>query len=498
MKKIDGKLYRRIRMSRTRLSDPLYGPEGIYTVSGDWPGDFPGRALLALCSLFEASEGHDEDRADIKAQIDLDIASFASHTNPDGYFGEQVTDTVDEQQVSGNSWFLRGLCKAYRLFRDPAILERIRRITSTFLYTIGPAYDNYPLNRRKTGEVSGSLDGHTIGGWKTSTDVGCAFIMLDGMTDVYELTGDGKLGEIIRSVIDRFVCADYVDLKFQTHATLSCTRGIIRFYQNTGEEKWLELAESVFENYRRLGMTYDYANTNWFGRPDTWTEPCGVVDSLLVAKKLYQITGKPEYLRFFNRCVSNALRTMQRHNGGAGCSCCATGDNYMLKNSLYEAFFCCTMRLGELFPEMHSFLFSPTPDGLLVPFMGDFTLREPGCEIHVSCDYTEQTPITVETGALDHEITLLLYVPDGVVPDGYTTSGHLLRLPLSARTAYSVRTAVAPRKEGAFLFVGDTLLTRKEVPEPSLLTVDGQAFSLIYDNSRFTESELNSRPEYLR
>ncbi len=485
-------------MSRARLSDSLYGPEGIYTVSGDWPGDFPGRALLALCSLYKASEGHDEDRADIKAQIDLDIASFESHTNPDGYFGEQVTDSVDEQQVSGNSWFLRGLCKAYRLFRDPAVLARIKRITETFLYRIGPAYATYPLNCRKAGEVSGSLDGHTVDGWKTSTDVGCAFIMLDGMTDVYELTGDGKLCEIIRTVLDRFLSADYVDLKFQTHATLSCTRGIIRFYQTTGDAQWLRLAESVFDNYQRLGMTYDYANINWFGRPDTWTEPCGVVDSLLVAEKLYQITGKPQYLKFFNRCVSNALRTMQRHNGGAGCSCCATGDNYMLKNHLYEAFFCCTMRLCELFPEMHAFLFSSTSGGLLVPFMGDYTLREGGCEIHVCTDYTEETPIVVKTGALAHPVTLLLYVPDGVTVEGYTTDGHLLRLPLTPHTAYSLRTSVAPRREGAFFFIGDTLLTRKEAREPSLLTVNGQAFSLIYDNSRFTESELNSRPEYLR
>ena len=126
-------------MSRDRLRDSLYGPTGIYTVSSDWPGDFPGRVLLSLCSLYEASEGHDEERADIMEQIARNMATLDDHTNPDGYFGGIVRDVVDEQQVSGNSWFLRGLCKAYRLFHDTDVLARIERIKETYLSAIGPA-----------------------------------------------------------------------------------------------------------------------------------------------------------------------------------------------------------------------------------------------------------------------------------------------------------------------------------------------------------------------
>lgn len=485
-------------MSRDRLRDSLYGPTGVYTVSSDWPGDFPGRVLLSLCSLYEASEGHDEERADIMEQIARNMATLDDHTNPDGYFGGIVRDVVDEQQVSGNSWFLRGLCKAYRLFHDTDVLARIERIKETYLSAIGPTYAAYPLNCRRAGGVGGALDGNVINGWKTSTDVGCAFIMLDGMTDVYDLTGDEKLADIIRSVIGRFASADYVGLRFQTHATLSCARGILRFYRHTGEETYLRLAESIFENYRQLGMTYDYANLNWFGRPDTWTEPCGVVDSLIVAKWLYQITGKGEYLRFFNRCASNALRTMQRNNGGAGCSTCATGDHYMLKNSLFEAFFCCSLRLGELFSEMHSFLFTPAEDGILVPFMGDCTLEEDGIRVRVTSDYPASAPVTVKTGAFAETAPLYVYVPDGVSVGGGEVSGNLLRVTPRAGTTCSFPVTAKPRREGAFCLIGDTFLTRKQVPEAPLFTLDGEAFSLIYDNSRFTESELNSHPEYLR
>ena len=77
-------------------------------------------------------------------------------------------------------------------------------------------------------------------------------------------------------------------------------------------------------------------------------------------------------------------------------------------------------------------------------------------------------------------------------------SGNLLRVTPRAGTTCSFPVTAKPRREGAFCLIGDTFLTRKQVPEAPLLTLDGEAFSLIYDNSRFTESELNSHPEYLR
>ena len=35
--------------------------------------------------------------------------------------------------------------------------------------------------------------------------------------------------------------------------------------------------------------TYDYSNINWFKREDTWTEPCCVIDSMILTKELYLI-----------------------------------------------------------------------------------------------------------------------------------------------------------------------------------------------------------------
>ena len=74
-------------------------------------------------------------------------------------------------------------------------------------------------------------------------------------------------------------------------------------------------------------MTLDYSNFNWCGRPDTWTEPCCIVDSFLLAAQLEEITGDKRYLTLMNRIYFNSFRLAQRSNGGAGCNYCLTEEN---------------------------------------------------------------------------------------------------------------------------------------------------------------------------
>ena len=43
------------------------------------------------------------------------------------------------------------------------------------------------------------------------------------------------------------------------------------------------------------GMTYTYQNYNWWNKGNTWTEPCAVVDSLILFGDLYELTGCEEW-----------------------------------------------------------------------------------------------------------------------------------------------------------------------------------------------------------
>ncbi len=332
--------------NRERLRHETYCAPSVFDQGGEWAGDWQGRTLLALACHYKIAPAA-EEKKDVLCQAREILRQLPEHVNEGGYFGAPCDfSCVDEQQLSGNSWFLRGLCMWYEITSSDEIMNLIERITDSLLLRLASAYLRYPAVKREDGSVSGHLQSNVVDGWKLSTDVGCAFILLDGMTDVYEKTKSQELCDVIRTIIDVFRKIDYIACNCQTHATLSAARGILRFWQNTGEEKYLSLAESIFKKYCECGMTANYANFNWFGKP-FWTEPCAVVDSLILATRLFRATHKYVYAQLADRIYLNAFRRAQRANGGAGCDSCLCESNRELKILSYEAPFCCTMRYAE-------------------------------------------------------------------------------------------------------------------------------------------------------
>ncbi|MBQ6165674.1 MAG: hypothetical protein IJK23_14480 [Clostridia bacterium] len=331
-----------IRRNEMRLSAEPYAFPGMCR-GGEygWPGDFEGRALLAFLCHYQIGGRK------IPA-LDQMMQTLPEHTN--GYlFIGKIPDgkTVHEQQLSGHNWYLRAMVAHARAFGDP--LSR-KAAESTFAHLFLPAlpfYDSYPLERTKK---EGGVDGHiseTQGGWLLSTDVGCAFMCVDGVARYYELTGDERAKKFLEKVIGVFLEADMVKRGFQTHTSLTCLRGTLCFYETTGEEKYLQAVIREFDRYLKYGMTLTYENFNWFGREDIWTEPCAVVDSLLLATRLYSLTGEDRYRVLARRIWFNGLQFCQRENGGAGTSKCVTKEQPVLSVNGYEATQCCTMRYAE-------------------------------------------------------------------------------------------------------------------------------------------------------
>ena len=101
-------------------------------------------------------------------------------------------------------------------------------------------------------------------------------------------------------------------------------------------------------------MTLTYENFNWFGREDTWTEPCAVVDSFILATELYKITKIEEYRTLARRIGFNGVQFCQREIGGVGPNSCVTKGQGVLRIVMYEAPFCCTMRYAEGMLEYHN------------------------------------------------------------------------------------------------------------------------------------------------
>lgn len=365
--KIYGDLERRIKLSRNRLKDKTYRVPDMFNQSENWPGDWPGRTILALTSLYQISNTN-EEKEDVKKQLTDIIEALDNHINEDKYFGELVNlEKLNEQQLSGNSWFVRGLCEYHSLFKDAKTLEILETISKKYLAKLEKSYKKYPLISREKGRVDGHILEDIYDGWLLSSDIGCAFIMLDGITHLYQITKHSHLVSIIETMIDKFMSIDVLKYELQTHATLSALRGIFRYYKLTNNKKYLDHVINRFDTYVNYGMTLNYANMNWFNRK-TWTEICAVVDSFIVSKNLFVETNNIIYLELMDRIYKNGIIISQRHNGGAGCETCLMEQKDELKMFLYEAFFCCTMRFPVGLKEK--------ANSIILPYLNSFIITE--------------------------------------------------------------------------------------------------------------------------
>lgn len=343
--RVSGELQQRLNGNLNRLEEAKYQPDQVFLTleqSGHWPGDTEGRTVLGLTLDAQALQRTPK-------YLDRILERFPAKMNGRGFFGEVPGEgTADEQQLSGHGWVLRGLCEYYTWKRDSRCLEWINQIIDRLVLPTRGLHANYPIDpaqRVHGGGVSGTI-AHRLGPWLVSTDIGCDFIFLDGVVQAYQVTGRPELKPVIREMIDRFLQIDLREIKAQTHSSLTALRALLRYREMADDARLLPAVVERFELYRRFGMTENYENYNWFGRPD-WTEPCAVVDSYLLALDLWRWTKDAKYLELAERIYYNGLALEQRANGGFGTQTCSGADTPFVAVDCQEAHWCCTMRGAE-------------------------------------------------------------------------------------------------------------------------------------------------------
>ncbi|MFD0713233.1 beta-L-arabinofuranosidase domain-containing protein [Paenibacillus sp. GCM10027626] len=416
---VHGEQRRRALLNFDRLETEPYEPDTVFKPAAyEWPGDWEGRTLLALVLLAQATQREPRHLSAIMQRL-------PDYLNAQGFFGAcHEAGVIDEQQLSGNSWFLRAMVEHYKWRQDPFSLSVIERMIEHLLLPARGHYAEYPVlpeQRVFAGGAIGGLQQEQIGAWRLSTDIGCAFIMLDGATQAYQIVPRRELKDLIDEMIAKFKTIDLAGLSFQTHATLSALRGVLRHYETTGDASLLRKAEEVFALYLQKGMTATFANYNWFGRSE-WTESCAVVDSFIVAVSLWQHTGKAVYLDAAHHIYYNGIGYGQRPNGGFGCDVCtgAHGERMIAPKSpeLFEAFWCCTMRGGEGLARAVEYCYFVEDSGhLFVPFYADGLVRIGMSGGHVvigqrtGYPYEGDVHLEVLESAAADPVTVGLYVP---------------------------------------------------------------------------------------
>lgn len=341
-----GDLNFRLNTNFTRLHQGRYRPEFVNTWPSEeyhqerWPADMAGRLILTL-SLEEQALG--KESPTLRQLVD----ELENYMNEKKYLGKVYWPDINEQQLSGHGWLLNGLTEYYKHTGDEKAIGIIEGILQNLVLPTKGHHSDYPVDpdlREDAGEFMGTHQSK-MGNWILSTDIGCDFIFMDGVIKAYEVLPSPELKEVIEEMIDLFLRVDEVAINAQTHATLTALRGLVRYSQLEDRPDLLEEVERRFAIYKEEGMTENYENYNWYGRP-RWTEPCAVVDSYIVAINLWRMTGNPVYLEDAQHIYYNAFGFEQRYNGGFGCSSCLGAHSPVMELATNDTHWCCTMRGG--------------------------------------------------------------------------------------------------------------------------------------------------------
>ncbi len=420
---VGGELAARIDRNFDRLETEMYYPENVYWTeeeSGGWPADKEGRTMLGLILDSRAS-----GRTPLYLQQMIDM--LPEHLNGKGYMGT-IHENVNEQQLSGHGWLLRALCEWYEWKNDPKALEIARGIAENLFLPVQPYIAQYPLTteERITGE--GDMSGHTantVNGWQLSTDIGCVFIGMEGLIHYYKHDRNPEIKVLIDEMVDLFLRMDLVDIKAQTHASLTALRGMIRYADITGDNSLLPEIEKRWALYEKCGMTENFANFNWFERYDTWTEPCAIIDSYLLAVQLWMKTRNPHYLEMAEKIYFNGIGVAQRANGGFGCDKCVGPALDTLSINADEAWWCCTMRGGEGLGRAAEYAYFVEGADIYVPFyrenklaLDDFVMEQ-----HTDYPFGNEVEFVVTEGAA-REMELKLSAPAYMKNIGLTLNGE--------------------------------------------------------------------------
>jgi len=359
----------RLRASVERLSRPDYETQHVLrdTMASDWPGDLAGRLLLSLARYARVGALAVERPTEL-AEAMLD--GLAEH----GYFGPELGDVVDEQQVACHGWVVAGLLQHYYVTADRRARAAALRVVDELLIPALERFDTYPRERDATFQAGGASGTavRVASGWAISTDTWCVLLVLNGLVPAALETSRPDLVRAIERLADELENLDLLGQKVQLHAALAAARCLADYSAATNNRRYCRIATAVYDVYCRTARTLNYAPFNWFGRPDSWTESCAGVDSLGLAQTLYRLTGDQRYRDDAVWITCNALDFAERRDGSFGLDTITTPGQRILTPLEYDAFWCCTMRgaIG-LLEAREDGIACQSPNSLLCEVVGD-------------------------------------------------------------------------------------------------------------------------------
>jgi DUF1680 family protein len=285
----------------------------------EFSGDVSGRYIGAL-SVASRQTG---ERYPILGRI---VAGAVKLQQPDGHFGAplstgQVRDS-DMATLWGNGRMLIGLLEYYGLTRDAGALAAARKL-GDFYVSAGPRFNSEDVRSAYNGE-------------KFAVGYICWTNSLEGLVELYRVTKAGpylKLAREIAARTDRHPSQ-------HSHGFLTTVRGVVALYKVTGEQRYLEQAETEWQGVLDSGnVLVQGAVPEMFAPQIKRDEGCSEADWLRLSLELWNLTRQPKYLQQAQITLFNEFSMNQFHTGDFGHH---TLSDQGLVAPFAHAWWCCT------------------------------------------------------------------------------------------------------------------------------------------------------------
>ena len=274
-----------------------------------WIGEHVGKFLFSASKTYAYS--HDPQ---LRQLMDAVAKTYISCQLPDGYLGTYLSkDRWTDWDVWAHKYAIIGLVNYYSVTGYRPALDAARRAADLICRTFGD--DSAKRDLMPAGEHDGLAPGS----------------ILEPMVDLYRYTGDPRYLAFCRYILRAYEQPDgprivgnltkYGDVTrvgdAKAYEMLSCFLGILKYYQLTGEAKYLQLMKAAWSDIvtHRLYITGTASDHEVFVQTgvlpatnaDKMGEGCVTVTWLQFNLSLLRITGDLQYAAEIERTVYNHL-----------------------------------------------------------------------------------------------------------------------------------------------------------------------------------------------
>ncbi len=303
----------------------------VSTPDKPWPEVLP--VLLDEIGKYQKEDGHFGAPVDWSKPID---------------FNPTTDQTLMMPILWGNGRLLLGLTAATMKFDHPGVKEAAIKLGDFYVNTVYPRFCD-----------PARMDEYRTEGQYASAYVTCVFEGMEGLLNLYLITGDKRYLDTACKFADFHEPFDVLPVG-HSHGSLSQTSMLVRLYEETGNAKYLDRAVQRWD----AAVSGGYVNPagsvleKFYVTGHTMDEGCSEADWLRLNLLLWANTGQTRYLDMAERLYWNGIRPNQWSTGGFGHRYMGVDEigpfSYM--KPCAESLWCCSFHVPWALHKMLSYL----------------------------------------------------------------------------------------------------------------------------------------------